>query len=34
MTENGQSIIFKAAAKKEIRENANEEIESTYNNEE
>ena len=27
-------IIFKAAAKKEIRENANEEIESTYNNEE
>ena len=25
---------FKAAAKKEIRENANEEIESTYNNEE
>lgn len=27
-------IIFKTAAKKEIRENANEEIESTYNNEE
>lgn len=27
-------IIFKAAAKKEIRENAKKEIESTYNNEE